>query len=204
MEELLKLLGLGADGDVFKAVQGLMAQVTTLTTERDTIQAKLTVAEAKGTEVLTQRTAEVETLHMKVSAYETEMQRLAGEVSTLTEARKARDREDRINLALRKGKIAPAELTGDDNVYRKLAAEQPETFDRLMALRPERSDLFQDTGGDQGGEPPVAGSAEEAMDALFAESERVAQEQKIEFEAARAQVLTAHPEWKKLTEKEGD
>lgn len=192
MNELLTLLGLGADGDALTAVRGLQTQLAALTTERTELQAQLT-------RIQEQRTHEVDALTAKVTAFETEAQRLAAEVAQLTQAQRARDTQDRIALALRQGRTTKAELDGEDGFLRKLAAEQPTVFDKLMALRPERPDLFTEQGGNGEPAPAAPDSAEEGLEAMLAASYARAEEKGIPVEEARKEILAEHPEWAALT-----
>lgn len=122
---------------------------------------------------------------------------LATQVAELQAEKRERDAGDRINLALRQGRVTAAELDAEEGFLRGLAADQPKTFDKLMATRPEHPELFTEKGSDQDTTPE--GTVE---DIFRLAREKQAANEGMSFDAARDEVLRERPDLEALTRKE--
>ncbi len=162
MDELRKLLGISAEASIEEAIVALKAKAeqaeelaqakAALETQLATLTEKAKEAEALQQEktaaqtALTTKQGEVETLSTQATAYKGEMEKLSTQVKGLLAAQHERETKDRIELNLRRGRLSPAELEAQSGYLRKLAGEQPEVFDSVMATRPERPELFRELG----------------------------------------------------------
>lgn len=212
MDELRKLLGISAEASIEEAIGALRAkaeQAEALIQERGVIEAQLaTLTEkAKKAEAFQQEKAEaqtalfskqgeVETLSTQVTAYKGEMEKLSTQVKGLLAAQHERETGDRIDLNLRRGRVSPAELEAQSGYLRKLADEQPEVFDSVMATRPDRPELFRELGSNTTAPNP---SVEEIFTLRDQEiHEALKKGEMIEETAALRRVFAKRPDLEKL------
>lgn len=211
MDELRKLLGLAEDADVEAAVAALVAdlaavkqQVESLTAEKGTLESQIadlsTQAETKVAEAeaaLTAVRTEVTTLSAGATAFEATRLALQQEIDTLKVQKADRDAQDRIDQALRLGKVTPAELEAESGFLKSMAHDQPETWDKLMGTRKEDTSRFQLQS--QTSDP----APEASVDEIFRlQQELMDKDSSLTATAAREKIFAQRPDLKAITEKE--
>ena len=115
-------------------------------------------------------------------------------LQALETERNERNGKDRIELALRERKVIPADLEAEEGFLAKLAADQPDTFDKIMKTRqPYPVDLTIEVGsGSEGAKD------EDAADKLFRlTDEAMTANAALSPQDARALVLAANPDLRK-------
>jgi len=156
-KELLSLLGLKEDAEdsavaeavaalVDKAekvdelelqideIEGKVRELTEMSEEADEAEVSLSdETDNEETLVLAEKNDE---LTQKLSDVEDENIRLADQLKVLMDDKRTREADDRINMAVRNRKLLPAEVDGADAPMRKLALNDPESFDAIIEAKP--------------------------------------------------------------------
>jgi phage I-like protein len=149
-KELLKILGLSEDAEdaaIAEAVTALVdkagkidALETSVSEMEEKVAELITLSESEDTEdsdeeqvALTEENSELAT---KLTDVEEENVRLADQLKVLMDDKRGREAKDRVNSAVRDRKLLPAEVDGEDAPMRKLALNDPESFDAIIAAKP--------------------------------------------------------------------
>lgn len=190
--KIRELLGLSADADLEKELAALKARPTQ--EQFDAVNAELEALKtAPPSNDLNEAREQVVTLSQRAQVYEQETKNLATQVEELRQERAQRQAEDRISLAQRAGKITKAELDAEDGFMRSLAVKDATTFDKIMATRPSRPELFRELGSDQ--DKPAA-----TLEVLFELIQaKQAATPDLSYDDARTQVFVERPDLKALT-----
>lgn len=193
-----ELLGIDADADLESVVAALKTRPTAeqLAELQAEIESLKTQLSAPKDESLQQAQDEIATLTRRATAFEKQTETMAKQIEELRQEKTKRDAGDRIDVALRAGRITPQELDAEDGFLRLMAEQDPKTFDKLMATRPARPELFKELGSDQGKPTATLDDFFKLVDA------KMQSNQSLTTTEARALVFAEHPEMVALTRKD--
>jgi len=204
-EKLRELLGLDAEASVEDAVAALLATVEevrgqneALMIEKAEAEQKVVDAETEAAKVeeaettLTETRGQIETLTVELQETKGEAETLATRVAELEAETLSREAEDRVELALRQGRITPAQLDDQEGWLRGLALTSPTEFDKYMNILPANEDQFIEVGKDGEEKPPVS------EDALFEATDARMKETGEDWPTAHKAVLAANPKFTKV------
>ena len=153
-KELLELLGLSEDADtsaVATAVQELVdkvEKVDDLNQSVDDLTAKVDALEAENTKLnddsddseLQEENVNLseanQELTVRLTSAEEDNVHLSERLDTLEGDKRQRQADDRIAAALTNRKLLPAEVDGSEAPMRKLALNDPESFDAIVEAKP--------------------------------------------------------------------
>lgn len=115
-------------------IEGKVRELTEMSEEADEAEVSLSdETDNEETLVLAEKNDE---LTQKLSDVEDENIRLADQLKVLMDDKRTREADDRINMAVRNRKLLPAEVDGADAPMRKLALNDPESFDAIIEAKP--------------------------------------------------------------------
>lgn len=152
-KELLELLGLSEDADnsaVTTAVKELVdkvEKVDDLNQSLDDLTGKVSALEAENTKLNDSDDSELQEenvtlteanhdLTARLTSAEEDNVNLSDRLDTLESDKRHRQADDRITAALTNRKLLPAEIDGSDAPMRKLALNDPESFDAIIEAKP--------------------------------------------------------------------
>ena len=204
-EKLRELLGLDAEASVEDAVAALLATVEEVRGQNEALMTEKAEAEQKAADAaeeaakveeaestLTETQGQVETLTTELEETKTEAEAQAAKIAELEQENLTREARDRVDLALREGRVTPAQLDDQEGWLRGLALSNPESFDMFMNTLPVNEEQFIEVGKDGEQKPPV--NEEE----LFAATEERMKETGEDWPTAHKAVLAANPKFTKV------
>lgn len=181
-KELLKLLGLKEDAEdsavaeavaalvdkaeqvdqlelSIKEMEGKVSELTEMSEEES--DSEVALSDDDSVVILSEQNSE---LTAKLSDVEEENVRLADQLKVLMDDKRMREADDRVSSAVMNRKLLPAEVDGADAPMRKLALNDPESFDAIINAKPAYDNAILELTSDNDATVPASQSEEESVD----------------------------------------